>query len=224
MNYVGRLKKIFLEVPPDWEGAKAILNQQVFSSETLMEVAVDAINNCCCEYREAGRQNTGNVRIEALHSGYIYQVIDLLLQYGLNPNDEFDHVNLMWNSQYIDAPNIGASVLRLLLEHGGNPNYKPLDESETLFEYVAFKVGFDDLDEDYKHIVQCWMVLMAFGGNYGKSTKPPVEMLNGNDVKIFKEFELFDFWIETLSDKPGQTGYCIMHVYNKNTKEEVARY
>ena len=147
----------------------------------------------------------------------------MLIEQGLDPNLVVNDDNPIWNVMWIDAPNIGASVMRLLLENGGDPNHYLSSEGETVFDYISFKVSYDEYTHDYFHTVQCWLVLMGYGACW-KDGEIPLAMLNGNSVEIFKKFELYDYTIEPLPQEPGKYGCWIMHIYNVETNEEVARY
>ena len=68
-----------------------------------------------------------------------------------------------------------VEVIALLLENGGNPNHLISCEGESIFEYIDFKVSYDEYTHDYLHTVQCWSVLMAYGaclGDNGGSQNP----------------------------------------------------
>ncbi len=149
-------------------------------------------------------------------------MISLLIEFGLDPNLIVNYENPIWSARFIDAPNIGASVLRLLLENGGDPNHFYPSDNITIFDYIYGNVCLDELDFDYDHTVQYWLVLMAFGGRDSNGNLPLV-MLNGNSVEIFKNFELYDFWLEAPLQGSNQKAHWIMHIYHVDTKEEVAR-
>ena len=161
--------------------------------------------------------------IENMHSNYVIEAINMLLEFGLDPNAIFDNDNVLWNAMWIDSPNVAASLMRLLLENGGDPNHFIPAEHDTLFEYIAFKVSYDEYTHDYYHTVQCWLVLMAYGACW-RNGEIPLTMLGNKSVEIFKEFEQFDYEIEPLPQEAGKYGCWIMHIFNIHTREEVARY
>lgn len=147
----------------------------------------------------------------------------LLLEFGLNPNTIVKDENVMWNTMWIDAPNTAAAVLKLLLENGGEANHFIPGENETLFEYIAFKVSYDEYTHDYFHTVQCWLILMAYGASWSNG-EIPITMIGNNTVDIFKNYQMYDYVIEPLPKEPGKYGCWRMHIYNIETKEEVAVY
>jgi len=219
MNLVHQIKEKFNSNPSDLDGLKELLLVRKFTEYELAELAVDFTGNCFCEYQDYISQKSFN----NMNSNYIVEAIELLLELGLDPNLIVGDENVMWNTMWIDAPNIAATVLKQLLENGGNPNHSIPGEVETLFEYIAFKVSYDEYTHDYYHTVQCWLILMAYGGCWNNG-KIPITMLGENTVDIFKEFHKYDYEIETLPQKPGKYGCWRMHIYNIETREEVAVY
>ena len=118
---------------------------------------------------------------------------------------------------------LAGAALRLLLEHGGDPNHRIPAEHETLFESIAFEVSYDRYTHEWFHTVQCWLVLMAFGGCWDEGNIP-LTMLGDNRVEMFRDFERFDYIIEPLPQDPGKYGCWIMHVFDRETMEKVAQY
>lgn len=223
MNLVNQIKELFEQSPSDLEKIRKLLALRKFEEDELAELAVAFTDNCFCEYHDALDPEIDSVTIENMHSNYVVEAIKLLLEFGLDPNIIVNDDNVMWNAMWIDAPNVAASVMRLLMENGGNPNHFIPAEHETLFEYIAFKVSYDEYTHDYFHTVQCWLLLMAYGACW-RDGNIPITMLSKNKVDIFKNFELYDYEIEPLPQEPNKYGCWIMHIYNTTTQEEVARY
>ena len=215
------LKKLFCTVPPDWDRIRKELAAGDCSEDDLTELAVAVTDECFCEYRDALDPEVMAVTEETMYSRHVVTALEILLEYGLNPNHFIDGENPMWNTQWMDAPNVGACALRLLLEHGGDPNLLTEYDPETLFEYVAFKVAEDVDGKNYLCIVQCWWVLLAYGGCY-RDGSIPIAMLKDKDVSIFKDFERFYFIIERGA--PKNIYDWKMHIYDRETREEVAQY
>jgi hypothetical protein len=200
-----------------------MFSQREFTKEELSKIALGCIDKCFGEYSDARNPEYPNFTVDNMSSNYIIDAITLLIERGLDPNLVVNDDNPIWNAMWIDAPNIGASVMRLLLENGGDPNHYLSSEGETVFDYISFKVSYDEYTHDYFHTVQCWLVLMAYGACW-KNGELPLTMLNGNSVEIFKKFELYDYTIEPLPQEVGKYGCWIMHIYNVETNEEVAQY
>ena len=223
MNLVNQIKEIFEQEPSNLGKIREFLNSREFTKEELAELAIAFTDNCFCEYHDALEPEIESVTIENMHSNYVVKAIEVLLEFGLDPNTILDNDNVLWSAMWIDAPNVAASVMRLLLENGGDPNHFIPAENETLFEYIAFKVSYDEYTHDYFHTVQCWLLLMAYGACW-RNGEIPITMLGKQSVEIFKEFEQFDYEIEPLPQEPGKYGCWIMHIFNIHTLEEVARY
>lgn len=223
MELVDLIKKKFEDTPYDLDGIRDLLSKRKFTAKELAEIAVDFTDECFCEYHDALDPEVESVTIENMHSNYVVKAIEVLLEFGLDPNTISNDNNAMWNTMWIDTPNVAASVMKLLLEKGGNPNHIIPAEGESLFEYIAFKVSYDEYTHKYFHTVQCWLVLMAYGACW-RNGKIPITMLGKNSVEIFKEIERYDYEIEPLPQEPGKYGCWIMHIYDKETNEEVAVY
>lgn len=216
-------KKMFAQVPPDWGKIDALLSETRFSDEELAAIAIDLTDDCFCEYRDAMNEDLPDITPETMHSNYLMQSLRTLLAHGLNPNTIYNDENVLWNIQYVDAPGVAGSAMRLLLENGGNPNlYFPAD-GETLYNYISGKISFDEIDDEYFNIFQCWIVLLAYGGGQS-GENVPLTMLNGHGIDMLRDFEHYDFTVEPLSQDAGYQGRCRMHIYNKNTGEDVALY
>lgn len=224
MELVNQIKEKFENTPFDLEGLRELLTMRKFTAEELAKLAVDFTDNCFYEYHDALAPEYQSVTLENMHSNHIVEAITLLLEFGLNPNTIVDDDNVMWNVMWMDAPNVAASVLKLLLENGGDPNHFIPDERETLFDYIALRVSYDKYTHDSFHIVQCWLILMAYGACWRDNGKIPLTMLGENTVDIFKNYQIYDYEIEPLPQEPGKYGCWRMHIYNIVTKEEVALY
>lgn len=221
-------------IPPDIQTLDCLLSENDFAREDLSILANEAVGKCFCEFRDAAilkgyelNPEFQSLHIDDLFSNSLMQILECLLKHGYDPNYVVDKSKSPWdafeNLMFVDAPNIGASCLRLLLEHGANPNRQLPSEPESLFEDIAFMVSYDSYTHYYMNIVQCWLVLMAFGACW-RDGSVPLSMLNGHDISIFKEFEKYDFSIEDLPQVPGKYGCWKMHLYDIRTNEEVAVY
>lgn len=222
MNLVKQIKEVFEQEPSNLDEIRNLLSLRELTREELAVLAISFTDDCFCEYRDALDPEVESVTIENMHSNYIIEAINILLEFGLDPNAIFDNDNVLWNAMWIDSPNVAASLMRLLLENGGDPNHFIPAEHDTLFEYIAFKVSYDEYTHNYYHTVQCWLVLMAYGACW-RNGEIPLTMLGNKSVEIFKEFEQFDYEIEPLPQEPGKYGCWIMHIFNIHTREEVAR-
>ena len=223
MYLVNQIKERFNNTPSDIEGLRELLSMRKFTEEELAEIAVDFTDHCFCEYQDAIGLRVPEITLENMKSNYILNAIALLLEFGLNPNTIVEDENVMWNTMWIDAPNVAADVLKLLLENGGDPNHLIPSERETIFEYIAFKVSYDEYTHDYFYTVQCWLILMAYGACWDNG-EIPITMLGDNTVDIFKNYQMYTYEIEPLPQEPGKYGCWRMHIYNIETREKVAIY
>lgn len=224
MSLIDRIVSLFEKEPSDLAGIRQLLSTRELTEAELAKLAVCFTDMCFCEYSDAFDPGCECVRLQNLHSDHILEAIELLLEFGLNPNAIVAGHNVIWNLAGIDAPNVAASVLQLLLEHGGNPNHILSDDNETIFEYLDFMVSYDSYMHRFFHIVQCWLVCMAYGACWQDNHKIPLTMLGGHTVEIFRDFRLYDYEIEYLPQEPGKFGCWIMHIFNTETGEEVARF
>ena len=152
-----KVKKLLLLTPPDWNDVRRALSEAAFSKEQLAEIAVDVAESCFCEYSDALNPEVTDITVDTMHSNYLVESLQILLDFGLDPNTVVRDENVMWLLQWVDAPNVGPTALRLLLENCGNPNHLIPAEGETLFDYIAFKVSYDEYTHKYFHTVQFWL-------------------------------------------------------------------
>ena len=202
MELVKQVKEIFKQSPSNLGKIRKTLSIRNFSKEELSELAIDFTDDCFCEYHYAFDTEVEYVTLKDMHSNYITQAISLLLEFGLDPNTIVEENNVLWNTIWMDAPNTAASVLKLLLENGGDPNHFIPADRETLFDYITFKISYDEYTHEYFHTFQCWLLLMAFGACWGDD-EIPITMLEGKSVEIFKEFKLYDYEIEPFTASAG---------------------
>lgn len=138
----------------------------------------------------------------------------MLLDCGLDPNSMYIDSAPIYSLLFVDAPNIAAETMRLLLKHGGNPNL--LIGGDYLFSEVDFMVAYDCVDK--LHFVQCLFVLAAFGGNNGTQGNP-FSMKNGYEISRLKDFESISYSIEFLGGYKWR-----MHIRDRDTGVEIAAY
>ncbi|MBQ7039670.1 MAG: hypothetical protein IJN39_03795 [Clostridia bacterium] len=218
MEPVNEFIECFKAVPAKLDRMQEILSTRQLTKEELAEMAIECTDLCFGEYKDALSPELENFGVDDMSSNYIADAVKMLIEAGLDSNITINDENALWNTIWIDAPGIGANVLRLMLESGGNPNHYLPGERETLFEYTAFSFFYD---MDF-HRFQCFIVLMAYGGCY-KNGEIPITMLNGNAVDIFKNFEKYDCSTERIKI-PGGRDNLLVHIFNTDTGEEVAKY
>lgn len=222
-NTCEHLIRLFSEIPPDRKKIEDVFSQYTFSKEQLAKIAVALAQDCFMEYSDALDDRFPDITPDHMNSNHLLESLQQLLNHGLDPNicvgEDAD--NVMWSLQFVNAPNIGASAMRLLLENGADPNRKIPPNEVSIFDDLDFSVY--DNNGAFAYMVQCWLVLMAYGGRW-ENGNIPLTMLNGNKVEIFKDFEYFDYSVEPLKEEPKYSWSWLMRVYDMRTHEEVARY
>ncbi len=207
-------------IPPDMSTAKTILLEGQITREELAAVAAEVTEDCFLECYSPWRSKKSKCKAD-MHSYYILDTLRLLLEHGLDPNVTADDENVMWNVQNIDAPNVGAAALRLLLEHGGNLNLEPY-HSLACFEDTDAALYYGDTDSREVCVIQSLCVMAAYGGRC-RNGYLPIIMLNGYNVDIFKKFEDYEY-IWEKNPYCSNHGRWMIRIYRKDTGEEVARY
>ena len=234
------LLKMLLATPPQYVDARNWLIDKKISAESASKVGLKYTEECFLDYGDSifesklsvqpGQQNiVPHDVVSSLHSTYLYDVIKLLLEFGLDPNAVYESCisqnNIMNQLLYVDNEYRGADTLALLLEHGGNPNL--VIDGESFFEQIDFEIWFGSVEQyirwRYDAWVHMWMVAVAYGGEItGK----------GHMVKVFNEYgsnELFNLqklrnhrqYYYGLSIEDGERH---LHVYDKNTLWKVAEW
>lgn len=216
-----KLYQACCELPCDLSKVRRLLATTQYTSSDLMRTAVQFVDwECFCESRDFVEDKGRKAQAGELHTHYLYQVLELFLEFGLDPNESTDNSNIMSCLGYVDNDYDGANCLRLLLEHGGDPNL--VVEGESIFDYLMFRVNYDlgEYDIDYwDSLVHQWFVLLGFGGRWSSSGKIPVEMKNGHSIEELRMHEQIAYFLEPWPDKPE----CwTMHIVRKETGEEIA--
>lgn len=229
-----------LEIPPKYEIARSKIEETNISAESITKVGIKYAAECFLDFGDSLFAKTeGSIQLSkaeipqgisaGLNSTYIYDVIKLLLEYGLDPNLIFEsgcsQYNIMKELQFVDNEYIAADTMELLLEHGANPNL--IVNGESIFEQVDFEIWFGSIEQyirwRYDAWVHMWMVLVANGGEI--AGKGPM-------VKTFKEYdsdEMFDLR-KLRNHRDFYFGLSIenkeraLHVYDKKTLWKVAEW
>ena len=229
------LYRLLFQLPPQFEEASCFIHREKLTSEDVTRVGIQYAENCFLDYGESlskdDWENTSRVNCEkkyAVQSAYLYEITEFLLRYGLEPNavydSEYGSYNIMEGILFIDHEYIAADTMRLLMEHGADPNL-PIN-GEAVFELVDFAVWFDAIEQEirwrYDQWVHIWFVLLAYGGG--------TEQIR-EKIQVFKEYEtgeLFD--LKKLRDHRNY-GFClswengdlVIHIFDKDTLWQVAK-
>ena len=151
-------------------------------------------------------------------------LFNVLLENGLDADlvicdDGRNYENILQSIRFLDDGDLNARIARNILLLQGTPN--TIIDGETLFGEVDGSLMIDInlglypqkwmLDNAFRF----WLVLVGFGGLIvdGKS---PVNMCDGYQVEIFRDFEKFDYRI-TYNTKEFD-----MEIFEKETGTIVA--
>lgn len=171
-------------IPPDFKTAETLFAEQQPTEQELMWLAVELADNTFGEYRDMLNENCPRVTPGKVHRDYLYDTILFLLDHEMNPNTVVDEhtteaENIMAVLRFTDGPDVAARTMRLLLEHGGDPN---LDvDSLTPLSWMDDELCIDPIWERWccDHLVQCLMVMQAYGGGW-----------HGTDGKFHRPFSM----------------------------------
>ena len=234
-----KLFELLMQLPPDFAAAEALLKQDDFSPEEVTKVAIcyaeesamDIADTFCTSRDDCisffGVMPPDGV-IPGLHSTYVYEVVQFLLPFGLQPNgvysDGSDEYNIMDSLKYIENEYVAADTMALLMEYGGDPNL--VVDHENLFRYIDFYVWFDTVEQymrwRFDALVHIWMVLLAYGGKI-EDKAPAVQVFNEYDsdelfdLRKLKDHRNYYVGLSTLNNQRT------IHIFDKKTFWEVAR-
>lgn len=162
--------------------------------------------------------------ISGLESSHLLEVIEILLDFGLDPNYSLNGSlinNIMRCLGFVVNGYQTADAVELMLERGGDPNLTI--DNERLIDDLDFDVTWflgGDVDSRYvaDTFMHYWMVIVGHGAKWE----------DGSDVvTTFGDFKVSDF-------RNHRNYYCgIVHgedkhswvsFFDKRTNREVARY
>lgn len=224
-----KLLDLLLQIPPKMEDAENLIKLQKYTSEELTGVAINYAKKSSFDVSDAilieemePPTNPSEI-IEGCHSTHLYEVLDLLLQYGADVNtvlkSDTSSYNLMSAVMWVDNGYVAADSMRLLLENGGNPNL--IVDDESIYDNLNFDIWFGAIEQEnrcrYDHWVHTWFVLLAFGA----------EDPNGSLFKEYDKEEIFS--LNKLKDhrnydfclSRGENG-PVLRIFDKKTFWEVA--
>lgn len=191
MQLEAKEKELFdllMVIPPDLEAIEAFLRAESLTPSEVTRAAMEYVDECSWDADEYSWECTTPLTPQIypnLHSTYLYDIVKLLLQFGLEPNGVYDDNNIMWILKYVNNEFIAVDTLALLLEHGGDPQLS-FDSCMSIFVEYDFDVFFDAVEHENRHafaiIVYCWMVLIGYGARYSEDI-----------IQVFKEYTDADF-------------------------------
>ena len=219
---VKEIAELFSRIPPDLDTIDQLIGRLALTKEELAYLACSLGDQCFCEYYDALNPDVKTITPDHMNSNFLVPSLKLLLKHGLDPNTIYDDENVMWSLSFVNAPNVGANALKLLLEACGDPNHYIPAEGEGLFSSVSFDVSYeyDEYNALGLHLFHQWLLLMAYGGCYRDGTIP-LKMNTGYDVTIFRDFQNYDFRISRHSNKWGD---WTMEIFDVHTNKCVATW
>lgn len=205
------------QIPPDWSGAEKCLRKNRFTSEQLIRIGYEISDRCMFESMD--EELWGKTPL-FLPSSYLVQILQLLLDYGMNPDGLDADDGILWNLQYVETPNVGAAAMQLMLEYGADPNQVYPGDVETLFENIHFDVIFALNEKNIPpQLVQCWLVLLAYGGCL-RNGHPALKLTRSFDMRLFRDFGRYGYEIRRSSDPESKELY--LDIYDRTTDDVVA--
>ena len=158
-------------------------------------------------------------------SSHMYEAIRVLLEYGLNPNGIYpDHyngkTNIMEALRFFWNGYIGADVLYLLLENGGNP-YLVLDDGENFYDSASFDLWFWFFNDEnrirFDAQFHYWLVLVGFSNN-GHNGKGYLDLFRDTKISDLKNHRKYYYGATHTEDN------TMISIFEKGSNIEVARY
>ncbi len=236
-----QLFNLLMQIPPDLDNARSLLQLGACNTDDVNRTALQFVEECWYEglypwetvpdrkpaigdyfWEEAGI-------IPNLHSSHLYEVIELLLDFGLDPSAEVDGANLMNELPHIVNDYIGADTLALLFEHGADP-FLTLSDGESVFLELDFDVAFDAIEQydrrRYEALVHSWLVFIGYGARL-EDGRIPMELFVPRESDF--HFEITDFkqhrnYFVGLSHVKSQGESWSLHIFDRRTMWEVARF
>ena len=234
------LKKL-TELHKDPTAIEKLLQEKCYSPDAVSRAGFDYARTCWdnCEYYHNKHfeelRYSESKPVPDSYSANMLQVFKLLLKYGLDPNavceDKCGSDTVLSCVEYVSNEYVAADTLALLIEHGGDP-YKNVSD-ESLFEEVNFDVFFGAFNmEDrsiYDSIVHCWFVLLGYSDKAGNSKDLLTAFGKRQCDCDLEDFRISDLrqhrnYTFGISNVPGRGENWSLHIFDKRTRWEVARF
>lgn len=217
-------------IPPDLTQLRHALEIGEYTEENVSRVAARFSEELFDERLDENndtRKFMEPVIVPGLHSAYLYEIVSLLLEFGLDPNAVYDGKNIMRELKYVDNEYLGADTLALLLEHGGRADLTV--DGETNLDNIDFDIIFGAYNQrdrrSYDAMVHSWFVYIGYGGKPENGTVPLNVLEKGAMYEEYgiKKFELsdlkshrnFTFGLAHFSGRGENWSLCI---FDKRTR------
>ncbi len=208
---------------------KTLLESHAFSADEVSEAAYHYVDRCCTDLMDIEGlslyEGFGGV-VPGCPSSHMVEAVQLLLEYGLNPNAIYNDENIMAVLKFIYNGYIAADTLSLLLSHGGNPILTV--DGETILDDTGFYVSFDLAEiEDrvrYDALVHYWMVLVGFCVA-AKVENIAVKPCGNFDLSNLKNHRNYYFGAVDKPENPEhRSNDWDMYIFDRRTNKAVAVY
>ena len=236
--YTESIYDLIMKIPPDFSEIRRRLEEVSYSSESISRIAVQFAEACFDEtvehgYGEKCEEHYGcffsrpPVLVEGEHSTYLVRVMELLLEFGLDPNAIVDNENVMQTIHFIENEYVAADTYALLFEHGADNNL--VVDNWSVFKDIDFDVLFDAYNQYdrryYDSLVHCWFVWLGYGARLDNG-ETGLELFE--DLRAGAEFDVSKLrnhrdYTFGLSHVPSHGENWSLHIFDKRTMWEVAR-
>ena len=216
--------------PVDIKHIRLLLEKKGYSPDQLAEVFIKHLEERCeFEVQEFNWSNDRTPQKDEVYSGSILILVEIFLEYGMNPNYIKGDNSILLSLKYVAFKNLCADTARLILERGGDPNL--VVNGESVFEQLDFDIIFDAREffsgEEYippenahvfNALVHLWFVMMGYGGVI-KGGRCPVSLKEGCSVEMLKQHERLDFSVSLNRD--AYQGWELL-IFEKESGETIA--
>ena len=207
----------------DFSAAEQELSSGIYTPEDVSVVGCAYVYHCAFDYNhEQDLDWIPGEFHDGLESSHMPKTIELLLQYGLDPNMIIGEENIMRNLQFVSNGYVSADALNLLLENGGNPELCINDEG--IFEEIYFNIVFDLIEQEirsrYDSLMHFWMVLEGHRAERGEFDSP-VKANRNFDLRNLKNHRNYYYGAVPGNEYPNEPDLVI---FDREYNIEVARY
>ena len=223
---------LLMQMPPDLPRIRTELLGGGFSAGDINRAATAFVEKCSWEESqpaaEVGEYSWEEPRLHPdMRSAYLYRIIELLLEFGLDPNAKAEGESLLRWLPFIENEYVGADTLALLFEHGADPGLKDGD-GESVFLDLDFDVSFGAMEQRDRRIfdaeVHSWLVYIGCGARLEDGSLP-VEPFSADgetpfDVSDLRQHRNYTFGLSHINSKGER---WTLHIFDKRTMWEAAR-
>ena len=216
------LYQALCKLPCDLTKIRSMLESNRYTPKELTQTILHFVDSECFYNaydfkKEHGREpERGELPIH-----HLYGLLELFLEFGLDPNAIEDDENIMSMLGYVYSGYDAANCARLLMEHGGNPSL--VVEDFSVCGWLSVRIDFDISEhgpDDLDDMIHLWFVLLGYGGR-ATNGQELVELKNGHSIEELRAHEQFTYRVDPNADQPEK---WIMHIINKETNEEIATF